>query len=391
MRPLSSLPENLAAFCALLRGHDFQIGPGELVDAVRALEVVTLGDERIVRDALRLVLSSRAADLAVFDRLFSEYFFDKPGTPQGADAASPEAVVARRTGGEAQASQSIDRRAPETEAAKRQAGLGESGEADDEDEAGSLRSAWSPLAGSSAGPDLGPAGEAWRDAARTLVRRVELGVSRRWRPARCGRRFDLRRTLRQSLHTGGEMLTPRWLARRRRRARFVVLVDGSRSMSVHAPAALQIAIALADATADVHVFTFSTALRQVTADVRAAADGRVQKLEGLDDAWGGGTTIGACLRAFVSRAGDRLLGRSTLVIVVSDGLDVGDPVALGHAMHDLRRRSAGIVWLNPLLASPGYEPVASGMHVALPHVTTFASGVSADDFARVARLVRVRG
>jgi uncharacterized protein with von Willebrand factor type A (vWA) domain len=383
-------PENLAAFCELLRRRDFRIGPGELVDAARALEVVTLRDERAVRDALRVVLSSRAADAERFDRLFSEYFFGMPGAPQEADAASPEAVVERGTGGGAQARQPIERRAPDSQAAKRQAGPGDSGEAGDEDEAGRLRSAWSPLAGSSAGPKLGPAGEAWRDAARTLVRRVELGVSRRWRPARRGRRFDLRRTLRQSLQTGGEMLTPRWLARRRRRARFVVLVDGSRSMSAHAPTAMQIAVSLASVTPDVHVFTFSTALRQVTAAVHAAAAGSIEPLEGLDDAWGGGTTIGACLQAFVTRAGDRLLGRSTLVIVVSDGLDVGDPVTLGRAMHDLRRRSAGLMWLNPLLASPGYQPLASGMHVALPHITTFASIGDADDFARVARRVRLR-
>jgi uncharacterized protein len=239
-------------------------------------------------------------------------------------------------------------------------------------------------------PDLMRVEAEWRDAARTLVRRLQVGLSRRWRPANRGRRFDLRRTLRASLQTGGEALAPRWLRRPMMRPRLVLLVDGSRSMSASAHTALRIAVAIASVTLRVEVFTFSTALERVTTDVRRAAAGERRRLDRLAYAWGGGTSIGACLQQFVERFGERLLSRDTVVIIASDGLDVGDIETLRGAMHVLHRRAASVVWLNPLLETSGYQPTASGMRAARPFVRTLASVESAADLARLARVVRVR-
>jgi uncharacterized protein with von Willebrand factor type A (vWA) domain len=88
--------------------------------------------------------------------------------------------------------------------------------------------------------------------------------------------------------------------------------------------------------------------------------------------------------------GERLLGPDTVVIIASDGLDVGDLDTLRGAMGVLHRRSAGVVWLNPLLATPGYQPTARGMSAARPYVTTFFSVTDAASFARLPRVVRVR-
>jgi uncharacterized protein with von Willebrand factor type A (vWA) domain len=168
-----------------------------------------------------------------------------------------------------------------------------------------------------------------------------------------------------------------------------VLIDGSRSMAPHAAPALQTAVALASVTLNVETFTFSTALRRITRDVRRAAAGEVRRLH-LHHAWGGGTTIGACLRQFLHLYGERLLGRDTVVIIASDGLDVGDTQVLRDAMARLFRFSGGVVWLNPLLDSPGYEPTALGMSAARPYVTTFTSVSDPAGLARLAREIRVR-
>ena len=103
-------------------------------------------------------------------------------------------------------------------------------------------------------------------------------------------------------------------------------------------------------------------------------------------AWGGGTSLGVCLNDFRRRFGGALLGGNTVVVICSDGLDTGAPELLRTAMHDLHRRSAGIIWLNPLIETPGYTPTACGMRVALPYVETF---VSANDLAG-SRAWRVR-
>jgi uncharacterized protein with von Willebrand factor type A (vWA) domain len=239
-------------------------------------------------------------------------------------------------------------------------------------------------------PEVPEVDEAWVAAARALVRRVQLGPSRKWRAAAKGRRFDVRRTLRASLQTGGEPLAPRWLARPRRQPRFIVLIDGSRSMSQHAGTALKLASALARATSRIEVFAFSTALQRVTTDVLRASTGQMRHLHPLAYAWGGGTSIGACLAEFLRRFGDRLLATNAVVIVLSDGLDVGQPETLRAAMQALRRRSGALVWLNPLLDTPGYEPTALGMSAARPFVTVFSSVNDLAGFVRLSRAVRIR-
>ena len=85
------------------------------------------------------------------------------------------------------------------------------------------------------------------------------------------------------------------------------------------------------------------------------------------------------------------MGRDTVVMIASDGLDVGVPDTLRDAMRELHRRSAGVVWLNPLLETEGYEPTAVGMSAALPYITTFTSINDQAGLARLSRLVRLRG
>jgi hypothetical protein len=391
--PFASLPENLAAFCAELRRvHRFRLGPGELQDAARALELTRLADERAVRNALRPVLCGSLDDLAVFDRAFTAFFLRNAARTDVDAHAGPV--------------RSPRRRSPH-DRMTRPPGQDDEGISEGVDEAGLaafpmattdratasargfVRASYSPLEGEGAPPDLVPPDPEWRRAASAFVQRLDAGLSRRWRPAAHGPRFDFRRTLRSSLHTGGEALLPRWQTRRTRRPRLVLLLDGSRSMKAHTCSAFQMAVALASVTSNIEAFTFSTALQRVTDDVRRAAAGGRPRLDYLHHAWGGGTSIGTCLQEFRARFGDRV-GPNTVVIVASDGLDVGAPAVLRDVMAHLHRHAAAVVWLNPLLETLGYEPTALGMHVARPYVTTFASVTDPADLLDLSRVVRLR-
>ena len=85
-----------------------------------------------------------------------------------------------------------------------------------------------------------------------------------------------------------------------------------------------------------------------------------------------------------------VLTRDTVVIVASDGLDVGETDRLRQSMAALARRSAALVWINPLLATAGYEPTAAGMSVARPYVTLLTSVRDAADVVTLARALRAR-
>jgi uncharacterized protein with von Willebrand factor type A (vWA) domain len=396
MYPFATLPENLIAFSEFLRQrYAFRIGPRETQDAARALELIDLADERAARNVLRPVLSGSLRDATSFDAAFTEFFFPgPPGVPQSnlprpggtdADADRAENVVQQRQAAD-------DREADESrETAADSIAPVETDDAETALPALTLRSSYSPLPTDTAkSPELTAVDAQWREAARSFVQRLHLGLTRRWRPSAKGRRFDLRRTLRASLQTGGEALSARWLRRPRRTPRVVLLIDGSRSMSQYAQTALQLAVAVATATLRVEVFTFSTALQRVTDDVRKAAAGEPRRLERLHHAWAGGTSIGACLADFLRRFGDRFVSRDTVVVIASDGLDLGAPDVLSDAMRALSRRSAGVLWLNPLLETPGYEPTACGMRAARPFIGTFACINDAASLARLSHIVRLR-
>jgi len=395
MYPFGGLPDNLAAFCGFLRReHRFAIGARSVHDAGRALDVINVTDESAVRDALRTVLASTYRDVAAFDGAFTQFFFPGPaGVPQaalpqpprnGGGADAPEKQLARaRDGRDDQSAETatsgvifaVESAASTQPSSPPPVALGR----------------YSPIeAEAEALPELMPVDRAWQDAARVLVRRVQLGLARRWRPALSGQRFDLRRTLRVSLHTGGEPLVVRWLRRPKRSPRFVIIVDGSRSMAGAAATALDVAVAIASVSPRVEAFTFSTGLQRITEHLRRAAAGEPLRLGPMHYAWGGGTAIGVCLTEFVRRFGDRLLGRETTVIVASDGLDVGDVMVLRDAIREIWRRSAAVVWLNPLLETAGYEPTASGMTIARPYITTFASVSDPSSLTRVARTLTLR-
>ncbi len=76
-------------------------------------------------------------------------------------------------------------------------------------------------------------------------------------------------------------------------------------------------------------------------------------------------------------------------MILSDGLDVGDPERLRRAMRELKRRSAGVVWLNPLVGTPGYVPSTQGMQAALPYVDLFGAAGAVQDFKLLAQTVRL--
>jgi uncharacterized protein len=400
--PFSAAQKNLIVFCEVLRvKHEFKIGPGEITDALRALECVGVNDLRKVQAAIRLVCCARLEDVEVFDWAFREFFFPAPkGVPQE-NQPFEEKQRPKRAGDE----KSNDGNQKSNTPVK-----AESGEEDEEELEGSgqkrvpveddpraefqeriMRAQYSAMAGDVTSLEIPRDGlEAMLRAAGEVVTRLRLGRSRKWRMQARGSRFDFRRTMRSSLSTGGDTLHPKWLGHPRRNPRFVLLLDGSRSMLEHTAPMVQFAFALAQRSRRVDVFTFSTELRDVTRDFKHLAQQRTKlEVRDLSRAWGGGTRIGENFRVFLRDHAHRVLSPETLVLVSSDGLDVGEVEVLEAALREIKRRSAGIVWLNPLLAFDGYTPTARGMKAAMPFITHFTHANTPGMLAKLADDVRL--
>jgi uncharacterized protein with von Willebrand factor type A (vWA) domain len=228
-------------------------------------------------------------------------------------------------------------------------------------------------------------------ALRELIARMRLDSprrsGRRTEPHRRGRRPDLRRSIRRSLRTGGELIEPTWRRRRTRPRRIVLLLDVSGSMAEYSRALVQFAYSASRSGGQVETFCFATRLTRITGTLRRRdPDAALAEASEAVLDWDGGTRIGEAVAEFTRSWGRRGLARGAVVVVCSDGLERGDPEVLALEMERLRRLTHRIVWVNPLKGDPEYQPLARGMRAALPFVDAFVPG---DDLASLEALARL--
>jgi uncharacterized protein with von Willebrand factor type A (vWA) domain len=191
--------------------------------------------------------------------------------------------------------------------------------------------------------------------------------ARRRRRTRQGERLSLPATLRRALRTGGEVLDPRFLKPKRQLYRYYALLDVSGSMAPYARILFLLLQALRRRGFPLEAFAFGTRLTRITPLLPLPPQEALPELGRLAEDFAGGTRLGLSLRAFLEGEG-RQLGRRSLLLVLSDGLDQGEPEEVGQALKALRRRVRRIYWLNPLAGLPGYSPLARGMRAALPYL-----------------------
>jgi uncharacterized protein with von Willebrand factor type A (vWA) domain len=213
--------------------------------------------------------------------------------------------------------------------------------------------------------------------------------TRRQRRSSRGRgRPDLRRTVRAALRAGGEPVERHHLEPDRRPRRVVLLCDVSGSMEPYSRALLRFAHAAVVGRARVEAFALGTRLTRLTRELSSRdPDQALRQAGAAVDDWSGGTRLGEGLRRFNDGWGVRGMARGAVVVILSDGWDRGDPDELAEQMARLRRVAHRVIWVNPLKASPGYEPLARGMAAALPHVDEFVEGHSLASLQELAEVI----
>ena len=362
-------------FCRELRLAGLPVTTPRTIDTLRALAHLDLTDPVEVRFGLRSILTARQEDLAIFDRAFDTFWLSRPeknrspAPLRGSGDSEPQEArppTPRRTASDlAVLAFASDERDADGEP------IDTPGISDREALTSQDFSTFSDL-------QL----EHLLRVAVSLARRLESQMRRRGRGGRSGR-LDLRRTIRANL-ARGEIIDLRRCRRRRRPLRLVVLCDVSGSMNVYSRVLLLFLFALQQSFARIETFAFSTRLTRITTHLKGRSYRQaLNRLIAVSD-WSGGTRIGESLAAFNQQHG-RLVDRQTLVVVLSDGWDTGDPNVLARELMAIRRRARGVIWLNPLLGRPGYEPLTRGMAAALPHIDGFAPAhnlQSLQDFAR---------
>ncbi len=345
-------PRNLMTatlrFGQMLRAAGLGVTVSEVMDAVRALEAVDLMDRGEVYLALRAVLRARVEETPAFDRCFEAFWRFHAEEGQGLEGLVAATPTAKPEDEELPGSMSVATQDKQAELAL------EAWEEDGADEGEPLEVPGVSDRDVLMDQDFStfPAEDLDEVARLTVLiaRRLARRVSRRRRPTRRAGVMDFRRTMRANMMKS-EIIELRRRERRRRKVRLVLLCDVSGSMDLYSRFLLQFLYALQNVFGRVETFTFATRLTRVTELLKGPSYRlALRRLTDVRD-FSGGTRIGE----------------------LSDGWDTGEPDVLASEMLTLKRLAGRVVWLNPLLGNPSYEPLTRGMAAALPLVDHFAA------------------
>jgi uncharacterized protein len=367
MRPaLPAAAAPFVAFATLLRANGFGAVPEQTTAFLAAISLLGPRSLEHIRRAAHATLAPPAARREEFDALFDAHFLG--AVELGRETAEPDADAVR-----------VEEDRP---------GGFEPPTADDVNEAGGAATAAEALSGRRFGRDEF---DTLRQFQRALPERLPQRRGLRRIAARRGPSLDLRRALRQAVRNDGEIFKLPRLKRKLRRRPILLVIDVSGSMKARTDAHLRFAHALVRAADRVEVFTIGTRLTRVTQALQLR--NREQALataSGLVSDWDGGTRIGDALQAFLAVPRFGGSARGALVLILSDGLERGDPKAMTDAVKRLAARAWHLSWMTPLAADPSYRPETAALKSILPHLDTLADAGSTERLCQhVLNLARV--
>jgi uncharacterized protein with von Willebrand factor type A (vWA) domain len=359
--PAGRTADNIIGFARALRTAGVPVGPGAAIDAVNAIQLVEIGNRADVFATLQAIFVKRHEHALIFAQAFDLFFraadewkqmLDSVPLPDQPRKKPPPA--SRRV--QEAFSQSQITETPQAKAEEIRLSVSDKEILQKKDFAQMTAA---------------EIAEVTRAIADMKLPQAELRT-RRYRPDARGLRLDMRRTLRGSLRTGGDIVDIYRLGRIEKPAPIVALLDISGSMSEYTRLFLHFLHAITDARKRVSVFLFGTRLTNVTRALRARdPDEALASCSSAVEDWAGGTRIATSLHTFNKLWGRRVLGQGAIVLLISDGLEREADARLAFEMDRLHRSCRRLIWLNPLLRYGGFEPKAQGIKMMLPHVDEF--------------------
>lgn len=355
---------NLLLFGRVLRRLGLDVNPGRMMDLVSALDHIEIGEKSDFFHAARTLLVHERQDLPLFDEAF-ELFWRKPA--QGWDVEWQGLTRRRRSRTPIVTHPPLKDEPPSTD---------ESDSASKElrtvIEVTHTYSHREILRHKDFAEMSVEESEAVKRMMSDFLWKVNERRTRRRRPGK-GHLIDMRRTLRRSLRSEGEVFSWAYREHKLKPRPLVVIADISGSMERYTRLLLHFIYGMKSALSQpMEAFVFSTRLTRITRPLQIRdLDMALKNVGQLVNDWAGGTRIGESLKTFNFEWSRRVLGRGAVVLIISDGWDRGDTELLAREMARLRRSCQRVIWLNPLLGSPDYEPLTRGIQAALPHIDHF--------------------
>src|SRR6201992_2231907 len=304
--PTGQLADNVVGFARALRAAGLPVGPGAVIDAMQALQLIEIGNRSDVFTTLESIFVKRHEHALIFRQAFDLFFraaeewksmLDSVPLPSHARKKPPPA----------------SRRVQE---AMSQPSFHEQPQAQEQELRLSVSDKEILQKKDFAQMSAVEIAQVTRAIDRMRLPQAEL-ETRRYRPDARGLRIDMRRTLRGSLRTGGEIIDIRRLGRIEKPAPIVALLDISGSVSEYTRLFLHFLHGISDARKRVLGFLFGTRLTNVTRALRARdPDEALASCSSAVEDWAGGTRIATSLHTFNKLWGRRVLGQGAIVLLI---------------------------------------------------------------------------
>ena len=358
------LLHNLMLFGRVCRALGMNVTPNRMMEVARALQYIQLGNKDDFYYALRTFMVMRPKEFEYFEEAF-DIFWRRP---------TDEWTTIDLRPFEAESLQKKPQFVPPSN----------SGSNDDDDDNGSFQPMDEMLITvvptysqqeTLRKKDFAEMSVQELDMAKRIIERLpeSLGTreTRRYKRGK-GRQIDLRRTLRESMRHGGDVLQLPTRTPKEKPRPVVLICDISGSMERYTRVLLHFMHTMAIGMYQVESFVFSTQLTRITRQIRQkSVDEALAEVGRTVKQWGGGTNTGDSLHSFNYDWSRRVLGRGAIVMMITDGWDRGDREQLAHEASRLSRSCERFIWLNPLLDAPDYEPLTRGAQAILPYVDDF--------------------
>jgi uncharacterized protein with von Willebrand factor type A (vWA) domain len=382
--PDGHILHSLTLFGEMLRRVGLEVGSGNMLDLVRATDYVSIGRRGEFFQAARSILVHRKQDLPIFDEAF-QVFWRKPTDRSttmdlrslGEQRRFRKPQVSTGRGDEPEGDQTI------------------AGDPDDDSVQNVDLSRTYSAVEVFRQKDFSEFTSSEMAEARQMMANLtwDLGRrrTRRLAPGRSGP-LDLRRTMRQSLRYGGEFLDLAYRSPKEKSRSLVLICDVSGSMERYTRMLLQFIHTIAGGFDKLEAFLFATRLTRITRSLKyRSIDQSIDEVSKAVPDWAGGTRIGDAVKTFNYDWMRRVLKGQAVVLIISDGWDRGDPELLAKETSRLQRSCHRLIWLNPLLGSPSYQPLTQGMKAALPYIDDFLPVNNLNNLESLARHLSVLG
>lgn len=367
----TELSANIVLLCRFLKGKGYTLTSQEQVDALKAMTFLPIDKEKYFKQALQSIFCKTKKQYTTFEDDYDEFWYQ---LYKAVNSKTKELPVKKDKTSESQ------KKEAQFQSLKKWLNLSS---VDDEKQI----AAFSDIE-SLTKKNFSELSEVELKLMMRLLQKLAKQLarekSRLKKDSKKKRTLDLKRTIKMSMRQGGDIQKLLFSQKKERKLKLVLLCDVSRSMDLYSRFFVHLIYSFQHSYDKIETFVFSTALHHVSEILNNNDfDKAFDIISDRVPQWSGGTTIGSCLDDFAKGYEYSMLDKKTVVLILSDGWDTGEPNLIKSAMKTIYKKSKKVIWLNPLAGSEDFSPEVLGLKSVLQYIDVLAAAHNLESLKKV--------